>query len=1164
MRLAGFTLEHYGPFQHCALTFDPTPGRLNLVIAPNARGKSVLRRAIGDFLFDIPPNTPMAFLHGTQKMRLQATIATPDGPRGFTRRKGRGGTLADTEGNLVTPEAWRQQIGWADEGLFADLFGLDTALLRKGGDALLRAEGRLGRVLFAGGGGLSRVNAVLDDLVARRDEIGRADRKHRARPLWAAWEQWEQAGRDLAHAALRPQDWQTLEQQVAAAQTARAALGKAQAAAATELQHRNRVRAIRPWLGARRDAMARLAALSDAPRLGATFEKSWRDALAADTKATSVAAATEQAVAAQQLSDPATGYDSELLDAAIEIDTVAQQRGVALQAEVDLPDLERQLAASRRDIDRLRHELGWDAATELPPSPAVTGARRHLAERASLATRAAQAVTEQQMAEHRWAAAQAEETAPPPPDDHIPLIALIAALRDKGDPAARLDAARTHLREAEAALREAIAAVPDQHLTIEALTIAALASTTAPSTAALTAAETQLTAALAADRAAETELARVGEALDGEHARLAHLMREAELPDPAALGRARARRDRLWTLIHQTAFSQAPEAEAIHAEAGELPLPIAYDRALRQADALADAMIQHSAQMAESTALSTRIAELEAVRHTATATRTRTSATLSEAQASLAALAIAAGAPSITSPAALRDFLTARQLALTCQSAVLRAAAELGDIETTLVAQVASLAAALGAPSPSPTDLPALLAKADQTVTAARDQRTRQADRTKRLEDLAHDASRRQQDAAMAQAALDRWTADWAALRAPLNRPTDEAPAATETALGLIEELRAATANTTTLHQRIANIRDTTARFATDVGTLIARHTPELSDLIATDAAARLAQRLLAARHAAAQQATRQEALRAAVATAATARIDADEAARTLTSLRAALRAATNDEAEIQLRRAREAATATEEFDRAEIELRRLGSGHTLEQLEALAAAAPVDGEDDAITELSARVAALSEQAEAQAVALHRATQARDDAAMSDAAGDAALRREVARASLAVAADQALLLHAARCLLKAGLERQRDATEMALLERIGGVFAELTCGDQTNVAIEQDGKEQALVALDGHGGRKRLEDLSEGTRDQLYLALRIVALEDYAAGEPTLPFIADDVLQTFDDARTLASLRALVNLSAHVQVIALTHHRHVADLAATLPPGSIHLLELPA
>jgi uncharacterized protein YhaN len=80
----------------------------------------------------------------------------------------------------------------------------------------------------------------------------------------------------------------------------------------------------------------------------------------------------------------------------------------------------------------------------------------------------------------------------------------------------------------------------------------------------------------------------------------------------------------------------------------------------------------------------------------------------------------------------------------------------------------------------------------------------------------------------------------------------------------------------------------------------------------------------------------------------------------------------------------------------------------------------------------------------------------------------------------------------------------------------------------------------------------------------LYLALRIAALEDYAAGTPPLPFIADDILQTFDDPRTTATLRALVELSRFVQVIVLTHHPHVGDLAAGLPGDAVRVMRLAA
>ena len=102
-----------------------------------------------------------------------------------------------------------------------------------------------------------------------------------------------------------------------------------------------------------------------------------------------------------------------------------------------------------------------------------------------------------------------------------------------------------------------------------------------------------------------------------------------------------------------------------------------------------------------------------------------------------------------------------------------------------------------------------------------------------------------------------------------------------------------------------------------------------------------------------------------------------------------------------------------------------------------------------------------------------------------------------------------------------------------------------------------------MVALAADGqGRKALEQLSEGTCDQLYLALRIAAVDDYASKSPPLPLLVDDVLQTSDDDRSAAILAALLDLSSKVQVIALTHHPHIAALASRLPAGSVNLLDL--
>ena len=51
-------------------------------------------------------------------------------------------------------------------------------------------------------------------------------------------------------------------------------------------------------------------------------------------------------------------------------------------------------------------------------------------------------------------------------------------------------------------------------------------------------------------------------------------------------------------------------------------------------------------------------------------------------------------------------------------------------------------------------------------------------------------------------------------------------------------------------------------------------------------------------------------------------------------------------------------------------------------------------------------------------------------------------------------------------------------------------------------------------------------------------------------------------MQTFDDDRAAAAMEALVQLSESVQVILLSHHRHLLALARRLPPEQVHVCEI--
>ena len=87
--------------------------------------------------------------------------------------------------------------------------------------------------------------------------------------------------------------------------------------------------------------------------------------------------------------------------------------------------------------------------------------------------------------------------------------------------------------------------------------------------------------------------------------------------------------------------------------------------------------------------------------------------------------------------------------------------------------------------------------------------------------------------------------------------------------------------------------------------------------------------------------------------------------------------------------------------------------------------------------------------------------------------------------------------------------------------------------------------------------------MSDGSVDQLYLALRVAALEEYLDQAPALPFVADDLFINFDDDRAAAGLQVLAQLANSCQVIFFTHHEHLVDIARQALPQPAPVLRMP-
>jgi uncharacterized protein YhaN len=138
----------------------------------------------------------------------------------------------------------------------------------------------------------------------------------------------------------------------------------------------------------------------------------------------------------------------------------------------------------------------------------------------------------------------------------------------------------------------------------------------------------------------------------------------------------------------------------------------------------------------------------------------------------------------------------------------------------------------------------------------------------------------------------------------------------------------------------------------------------------------------------------------------------------------------------------------------------------------------------------------------------------------------------------------------AQILLSHAIEQHRGQQEQPLLRRASQLFSLLTAQSFSGVEQEFDDNDNIqLVGRRDVGQTVSVPAMSEGTRDQLYFALRLAYLEEYAQKAEPMPFIGDDLLTSFDDQRTLRGLTALSATGTRIQPILFTHHMRVVELA---------------
>lgn len=1161
MRFERLHLSAFGHFTDHVLEFGDGSPDFHLLLGANEAGKSTTLAAIADLLFGIEKFSRYRFLHDNA-LHLAAIVTGANGARlSFRRRKGDKNTLLDEAGSPLDESRLAALRGPSERAFFTGMFGLDHQRLRAGGEEIHSAKGDLGQSLFQAGAAIRDLHAVLGRLDGEAGQLfsplGRNPR------INTGISQYKEIRAGIGKAALKGEGWKQLRQDFEDVQARLAELRTERDGLLAQASRLERIHRVLPLLARHQDLLGEVAALAPVPLLPADAAAQRRNAQDSQSRCRHALDSAQRQIVLLRDKRQGLTVDGGLLERQDAIERLQKQYGEIAKDLADLPSRRAEQAQLTAQIAAALRDLGSDkpvtAARALAPArPQVAQIRAMIAEGAELAAELRQTRQVAEETRTRLARLEAELARLPEGADPQALKLTIKDVTRQGQPHQVLREAESELERHDRALAAALGALP-----LWSGGADALARTKVPSAEAVRAAEDRLRRATERVAAARNQVAACIEEDQRCDAEIAGLTMAGPVATEAAVTEARRHRDDCWRLVRRR-FVEGAAVEC-SAFAADRPLPDAYEQAVAQADSLAD-RVKGEAKRATRLEEATRQRRLADHRRTAAESEAGAAAAgLAEAERAWTALWRDSGiAPG--HPRAMLDFLDARALVLarleqsgTAETNVVRRRRQVDEGRQRLSAALA----ASGEPGDD-LDFAGLLARAeavgqrlDQIATSRRSLDSRRA-----ADQVDADAATRRH--AAASQAHDQWRKRWGLALQPLGLPPEAGTAEAQEVLDILERIAELVRQTEGLDHRIQAMESEVATFTGEVAALVTAAAPDLADRPALDSLSAITTRAQIAREADRTARDLDQRIKDLEQAEAEARTGLGAADAILARLCRQAGCATPEDLEESERRSARRQQA--ERDKATQECLILENGEGLGLAELVAEAATIDRDqiDGAKLAIKDRLERLEEQSAARLEELARHKTALDAMNGESAAATAADQAERLAADIREDAGQYVRLRLGHALLRQAVENYRKRHQGPLMDRAAQLFQRLTLGAFSGLDTGFDKNDSPiLLAIRTGGASVEVEGLSEGTRDQLFLALRLAAVEQHLAAGRTLPFIADDLLIHFDDERAVAALSVLAELATKTQVLFFTHNRHMVDLAErSLPVGTARVMPL--
>lgn len=141
-------------------------------------------------------------------------------------------------------------------------------------------------------------------------------------------------------------------------------------------------------------------------------------------------------------------------------------------------------------------------------------------------------------------------------------------------------------------------------------------------------------------------------------------------------------------------------------------------------------------------------------------------------------------------------------------------------------------------------------------------------------------------------------------------------------------------------------------------------------------------------------------------------------------------------------------------------------------------------------------------------------------------------------------------------MLESAKKQYEKNRQPGVLKSAEKVFSEITGGKYPQIVKPLDGDE--VFVQNERGMQNKVSQTSRGTREQLYLSMRLGLIEEYESRSEPLPIVMDDVLVNFDDPRKAKVIETLKRFAQGRQIIVLTCHK--ASLNAYIEAGATRIV----